>query len=69
MQPFSVRADSDHRRLATRLLEFIKANHGRFEQAGFRWRGDEAAVRSDKLEIPPWLRDSSWKASNADATP
>ncbi|MBI5393828.1 MAG: substrate-binding domain-containing protein [Verrucomicrobia bacterium] len=55
-QPFSVRADSANHQLASRLLDFLKVNRGRFEAAGFRWRGDEPATPSDKIFVPPWLR-------------
>lgn len=67
VQPFSVRADSANRQLATRMLAFFKANHTRFEQAGFRWRGDAASIASDKIEVPPWLRDPNAKTAPAPA--
>ena len=38
------------------LLDFMKANRARFENAGFQWRGDEPAMRSAKIEVPAWLR-------------
>lgn len=55
-QPFSVRAESPRRQLADRLLVHLQANRGRFESAGFTWRGDQSAMRSDKIEVPAWLR-------------
>lgn len=57
VQPFAVRHDSPNRRLATRLLEFLKANRSAFEQAGFLWRGNEAPVRSKDIEVPEWLQE------------
>ena len=56
VQPFSVRAGSVNRQLAGRLLAFMKLNRASFEKAGFSWRGDEPAIRSDQIEVPPWLR-------------
>jgi molybdenum ABC transporter molybdate-binding protein len=56
VQPFSIRADSTKRQLAGRLLAFMKANRADFEATGFSWRGDEPTIRSDKIEVPPWLR-------------
>ncbi len=57
VQPFSIRAGSPNAQLAARLLLFFRANHQSFEAAGFVWRGDEAAVDSAKIEVPPWLRE------------
>ena len=56
LSEFSVRADTPNRQLAGRLLDFMKRTRASFENAGFSWRGDEPAVRSDKIEVPPWLR-------------
>ncbi len=56
VQPFSVRADAPNRQLAGRLLDFMKLHRERFESAGFQWRGDEPAIQSAKIEVPPWLR-------------
>ena len=56
IQPFAVRAGSLKRQLAERLLVFLKANRGKFEDAGFVWRGEEAPIRSSKIEIPEWLK-------------
>ena len=56
IQPFAVRADSIHRQLGFRLLDFLKANRQAFEKAGFQWRGEEKAIRSDSIEVPPWLK-------------
>ncbi len=56
VQPFAVRKDSANRRLAARLLEFLKASRGEFEQAGFQWRGDEAALKSKDIVVPEWLK-------------
>lgn len=56
VQPFAVRHASPHRRLAERLLGHFRANAEAFEGAGFLWRGDEAAVPSDELPIPEWLK-------------
>ncbi len=56
VQPFSIRADSPNRQLAGRLLACMKLNRASFENAGFSWRGDEPVLRSDKIEVPPWLR-------------
>lgn len=57
VQPFAVRRDSAHKQLATRMLEFLKANRGEFEKAGFRWRGNEAPIQSKAIEVPPWLKE------------
>jgi molybdate transport system substrate-binding protein len=56
VQPFAVRKDSPNARLAGRLLGFLRSRSSSFEAAGFRWRGDEGAVPSDQLEVPPWLK-------------
>jgi molybdenum ABC transporter molybdate-binding protein len=56
VQPFSIRTGSARRQLAGRLLAFMKLNRAKFEQAGFSWRGDEPVLRSDTIEVPPWLR-------------
>jgi molybdate transport system substrate-binding protein len=55
-QPFSVRTASPRRQLATRLLAFLKGHRAEFEKAGFTWRGEEAPLRSENIEIPAWLR-------------
>lgn len=57
IQPFAVRATSPRRQLATRLLDFLKANRGEFEEAGFVWRGNEAPLKSKDIVIPDWLKD------------
>ncbi len=57
IQPFSVRTSSPNRQLATRLLDFLKANRGDFEEAGFLWRGNEAALKSKDIVVPEWLKD------------
>jgi ABC-type molybdate transport system substrate-binding protein len=54
VQPFSVRRDSPHRQTAARLLEYLVAHRGRFEAAGFRWRGD-APIKSAEIKVPAWL--------------
>lgn len=56
VQPFAVRKDSPNARLAGRLLEFLRGRADTFEAAGFRWRGMEAPIPSDQLEVPPWLK-------------
>ena len=56
VQPFAVRKDSDYRNLSYRLLAFLRAHKESFEAAGFVWTGDSAPVPSDKLDIPPWLK-------------
>ncbi|MBI5774390.1 MAG: substrate-binding domain-containing protein, partial [Verrucomicrobia bacterium] len=56
IQPFAVRKDSPNRQLATRLLDFLKANRGEFEQAGFQWRGNEPAMKSKDIVVPEWLK-------------
>ena len=56
VQPFAVRKDSPNRLLANRLLAFLRANKAAFEKSGFIWRGDSEPVKSDKLEIPEWLK-------------
>ncbi|MFA6544879.1 MAG: substrate-binding domain-containing protein [Limisphaerales bacterium] len=56
VQPFAVRKDSVNHHLAARLLEFLQANRGAFEQAGFQWRGDEAAIKSRDIVVPEWLK-------------
>jgi DNA-binding transcriptional LysR family regulator len=57
VQPFAVRHDSPHRLLAGRLLDFLKASRGSFEQASFLWRGEEAAVKSKDIQVPEWLKE------------
>jgi hypothetical protein len=57
VQPFAVRHNSPNRRLAGRLLDFLKANRREFEQAGFLWRGDGAAIKSKDIEVPEWLKE------------
>ena len=57
VQPFAVRADSPNRHLGGRLLAFLRNNRAPFEQAGFHWRGEEAALRSKDIVIPDWLKD------------
>ena len=56
VQPFSVRSTSPNARLGQRLLAFLKANHAKFEQAGFQWRGEEAMPSKD-IKVPDWLKD------------
>ena len=56
VQPFAVRKDSPNRLLAGRLLAFLRANKAAFEKSGFIWRGSAEPVKSDKLEIPEWLK-------------
>jgi ABC-type molybdate transport system substrate-binding protein len=56
VQPFAVRSDSPHRQLALRLLDHLRANRSAFEEAGFRWTGDQPAVRSDRIPLPAWLQ-------------
>ena len=57
VQPFAVRGDSHHHHLGLRLLDFLKANRAQFEQSGFQWRGEAAAIRSKDIVIPDWLKD------------
>ena len=57
VQPFAVRTDSPNKKLAERLLVFLKANRASFEAAGFGWRGDEPAIQSSKIKVPDWLKD------------
>lgn len=56
IQPFAVRKDSPHKAIGHRLLDYLKANKGSFEKAGFVWRGDTAPVKSGELEIPEYLK-------------
>lgn len=56
VQPFAVHQKSPRRQLATRLLEFLKTRRGDFESTGFIWRGDEPAIQSKDIVIPPWLK-------------
>ncbi|MBI5818957.1 MAG: extracellular solute-binding protein [Verrucomicrobia bacterium] len=56
-QPFAVAAKSPNARLAGRLLAFLRANRERFEKAGFRWRGDEAAVATKDIVVPAHLKN------------
>lgn len=58
-QPFGVRADSERRHLANRLLAFFKSKRSRFEESGFTWVGDGAPLNSADIEIPRWLRADS----------
>lgn len=56
VQPFSVRSDSPNYQLGQRLLAFLKDHRGQFEQAGFSWRGNEAAIQSKDIQVPEWLK-------------
>jgi molybdate transport system substrate-binding protein len=56
VQPFSVRTSSPNAQLGQRLLTFLKSNRGKFEQAGFQWRGEEAMPSKD-IKVPDWLKD------------
>jgi hypothetical protein len=56
VQPFSVRGDSERKLLAGRLLAFLRKNRARFEESGFTWLGDQAPVKSNEIEVPPWLK-------------
>ena len=56
VQPFAVRGDSVNRQLSQRLLAYLKGHKESFEAAGFAWRGDEVAIKSDKIEVPQWLK-------------
>ncbi len=58
VQPFSVRGDSPNAQLAGRLLKHLQANKSRFEETGFKWTGDQGAVKSKEIEIPEWLKPS-----------
>jgi molybdenum ABC transporter molybdate-binding protein len=64
VQPFSVRGDSEHRQLAYRLLEHLKANQKYFEAAGFRWRND-APIKSAAIKVPAWLLADSAGSNQA----
>ncbi|NBV24684.1 MAG: hypothetical protein EBS05_22535 [Proteobacteria bacterium] len=55
IQPFAVRERSPNRQLARRLLNYLRANRTEFEQAGFRWRGNEAALKSKDIKVPEYL--------------
>jgi molybdenum ABC transporter molybdate-binding protein len=56
IQPFAVRKDSRYSAIGHRMLDYLKANKGSFEKAGFVWRGDTAPVKSGELEIPDYLK-------------
>jgi len=58
-QPFAVAAKSPNAQLARRLLAFLRAHRERFEKAGFRWRGDEAAVASKDIVVPAYLKSAN----------
>ncbi|MEQ1858992.1 MAG: molybdate ABC transporter substrate-binding protein [Chthoniobacteraceae bacterium] len=57
IQPFAVRHTSPNYQLGLRLLAYLKANRGQFEQSGFQWRGDEPALKSKDIEVPEWLKE------------
>ena len=57
IQPFAVRTSSPNAHLAVRLLDFLRANRGDFEDAGFLWRGDDAPLKSKDIVVPEWLKD------------
>lgn len=61
VQPYSIRRDSPNRQLGGRLLEHLRRNRERFTETGFIWRGDEPAIRSKDIEVPPWLKPSAMK--------
>ena len=56
IQPFAVRERSPNRQLARRLLDYLKANRGEFEKAGFLGRGNEAPQKSKDIQVPDWLK-------------
>jgi ABC-type molybdate transport system substrate-binding protein len=56
VQPFSVRSTSPNYHLGQRLLAFLKDHHQQFEDAGFQWRGNEAALQSKEIQLPDWLK-------------
>ena len=56
IQPFAVRERSPNRQLARRLLDYLQANRGEFEKAGFLWRGNEAPRTSKDIQVPDWLK-------------
>jgi len=59
VQPFAVAAKSPNAQLAGRLLEYLRANRQRFEDAGFRWRGDEPGFPSTTIKVPDWLKKAN----------
>ena len=58
VQPFAVRGDSLNRQLSQRLLAYLKDHREAFEAAGFAWRGEEKAVKSDQILLPDWLKEN-----------
>ncbi|MBM4081335.1 MAG: hypothetical protein FJ278_16655, partial [Planctomycetes bacterium] len=65
VQPFSVAPKSPNARLAYRLLDYLRAHRARFEEAGFRWRGDEPAMASKDIHVPPWLQRGAEEKSES----
>ncbi len=59
VQPFAVRVDSPRRQLAKRLENHFRAHRKAFEDAGFLWRGEDDAIQSADIELPPWLRPAT----------
>lgn len=53
MQPFSIGKDSARAQLAGRMLDFLKANKGRFESAGFRWLDNKVMLPSSSFSSNP----------------
>ena len=48
-----------------RLLEHLMNNRSSFESTGFTWTGDQAAIKSKDIEVPPWLKPDADKAEKA----
>jgi molybdenum ABC transporter molybdate-binding protein len=58
VQPFAVAAATPYPLLSHRLLDCLKANRQRFEDAGFRWR-DDPALSSKDIQLPPYLKSAN----------
>ncbi|QOV89736.1 extracellular solute-binding protein [Humisphaera borealis] len=58
VQPFAVAAKTPYPLLAHRLLDCLKSNRARFEEAGFRWR-DDPTIPSKDIVLPDYLKNAN----------
>ncbi len=58
VQPFAVGARTPYPQVAHRLLDHLKANRQRFEEAGFRWRNDPP-ISSKSIAVPDFMKTTS----------
>jgi len=58
VQPFAVAAKTPYPLLSQRLLDYLKANRQRFEDAGFQWR-DDPAISSSSIQLPAYMKSAN----------